>query len=119
MRVRASSPGARNPLTVGCNIRFPFGVPCAEDLFYGTEPNFAEYEELRAVDEWVETMADLSLQEESHLIDLALVHADSLEVEAIQARAQADQNQQLYYQQQQQQHPYYYYYPHHPQVNLG
>lgn len=101
-----------------------------EDLFYAPEPNRGEYEEMRAADEWVETMADLSLQEESHLINIALRHADSSQVEEIQARAHVEQ-QQLYYEQQQmyyyqqaqamqhrpQPHPHAYVHAYQPQLN--
>lgn len=44
------------------------------------EPSEAERAELRAVDEWVETMAELEEMEVDHLINVALAHADPVRV---------------------------------------
>mmetsp|Transcript_31518 Transcript_31518/g.60768 ORF Transcript_31518/g.60768 Transcript_31518/m.60768 type:complete len:194 (-) Transcript_31518:271-852(-) len=65
-------------------------LPSLEELesaCYSSEPTVSDLEELRAVDEWVETMADLAQLEESHLINMALQHADETQLQDIRNRA--------------------------------
>eukprot|EP00240_Pyramimonas_obovata_P007774 CAMPEP_0118957354 /NCGR_PEP_ID=MMETSP1169-20130426/62059_1 /TAXON_ID=36882 /ORGANISM="Pyramimonas obovata, Strain CCMP722" /LENGTH=150 /DNA_ID=CAMNT_0006905429 /DNA_START=722 /DNA_END=1174 /DNA_ORIENTATION=+ len=61
-----------------------FENACFNNYF---EPDKVEQAELRAVDEWVETMANLEELEVNHLINVALAHADPARVHAIESQA--------------------------------